>query len=269
MLYAVPIGILFFAVMLVILRLFFKPDMSKIAFFDINSILDKSAPMSKREKITVITFFGTVIMWILPAILSMLAPHFALSIVLGRFSVTFWAILAVTLLAAVQVDGKPILDLKTALTEGVNWNVIFLVASCVLMGAVVTNEAVGLNQFILTVIEPVTKALPPSLMMLFLAGLTGFLTNFTSNMTAMVLMLSVGLSLASGTGAIEPFAATLAIIIVSDFAFIVPSSSNLIGMLYGDEYSSGNVIFKYGSILAIIGIFIVALIGYPFSFLLI
>ncbi len=269
MLYAVPIGILVFAAMLVMLRLFFKPDMSKIANFDINSVLDKSAPMSRREKITVITFFGTVIMWILPAVLSILAPHFVLSIVLGRFGVTFWAILAVTLLAAVKADGRPVLDLKTALTEGVNWNVIFLVASCVLMGAVVTNEAVGLNQFILTIIEPVTKTLPPSLMILFLAGLTGFLTNFTSNMTAMVLMLSVGLSLASGTGAIEPFAATLAIIIVSDFAFIVPSSSNLIGMLYGDEYSSENIIFKYGSILAIIGVFIVALIGYPFSLLLV
>ncbi len=78
MLYAVPIGIPVFAAMLVMLRLFFKLDMSKIMNFDINSVLDKSAPMPRREKITVITFFGTVIMWILPAVLPMLAPHFAL-----------------------------------------------------------------------------------------------------------------------------------------------------------------------------------------------
>ncbi len=78
MLYAVPIGIPVFAAMLVMLRLLFKPDMSKIMNFDINSVLDKSAPMPRREKITVITFFGTVIMWILPAVLPTLAPHFAL-----------------------------------------------------------------------------------------------------------------------------------------------------------------------------------------------
>lgn len=269
MLYAVPIGILLFTIMLAVLRLFFKPDMSKITDFDISSVLDKLSPMTRREKITVITFFGTVIMWILPAVLSMFAPQFPLSVMLGKFGVTFWAILAVVFLAVVKADNRPVLDLKTALTEGVNWNVIFLVASCVLMGAVVTNEAVGLNQFILAIIDPITKALPPSLLVLFLVGLTGFLTNFTSNMTAMVLMLSVGLSLASVMGAVEPVAVTLAIIIVSDFAFIVPSSSNLIGMLYGDEYSNGNVIFKYGCILAIIGIFIVALIGYPFSLLLV
>lgn len=268
MLYAVPIGILVFATMLVMLRLFFKPDMSKITAFEIDSVLDQFAPMTKQEKITVITFFATVIMWILPAALSMFAPHSAVSNILGKFGVTFWAIQAVVFLAVVKADGKPVLDLKTALTEGVNWNVIFLVASCVLMGAVVTNEAVGLNQFILAVIEPATNVLPPSLTVLFLVGLTGFFTNFTSNMTAMVLMLSVGLSLASGMGTVEPVAVTLAIIVVSDFAFVVPSSSNLIGMLYGDEYSSGSVIFKYGSILAIIGVFSVALIGYPFSILL-
>lgn len=110
---------------------------------------------------------------------------------------------------------------------------------------------VKFSNLILAVIDPVTKVLPPSLMVLFLAGLTGFLTNFTSNMTAMVLMLSVGLSLASGIGAVEPVAVTLTIIIVSDFAFIVPSSSNL------------------RSIFAIIGVLVVALIGYPFSLLFI
>lgn len=264
MLYAVPIGILLFAIMIIILRLFFKPDMSKISNFNIDSVLNKYPFMTKREKITVITFFSTVVMWILPAVLSMVAPNFILSIVLNKFGITFWAILAVVLLAVVKVDGKSVLDLKTAFTDGVNWNVIFLVAACVLMGAVVTNEAVGLNQFILMVIEPITNKLPPLLLVLFLVALTAFLTNFTSNMTAMVLMLGVGLSLTS----IEPFSITLAIIVVSDFAFIVPSSSNLIGMLYGDEYSNGRTIFKYGSILAIIGVFIVALIGYPFSLLL-
>ena len=64
----------------------------------------------------------------------------------------------------------------------------------------------------------------------------------------------MALSLASSTGAIEPLPVTLAIIIVSNFAFIVSSSSNLIGMLYRDEYNNGTVIFKYRSVFAVIGV---------------
>lgn len=173
------------------------------------------------------------------------------------------------LLTVIKVDDAPVLDLRRALTEGVDWNVIFLVAACVLMGAVVTNEAVGLNQFILAVIGPITRILPPAPLLLFLVALTSILTNFTSNMTAMVLMLSVGLSLATERGGVTPILITLSIIVTSDFAFIIPSSSDLIGMLYGDEYSNGNAIFKYGCALAAVSVFIVVLFGYSFSSLLI
>ncbi len=267
--YAVPVGILVFAAMLVMLRLFVKADMSRIANFEVEKVLDKVEPMDRREKITVAVFFGTVVMWLLPAVLSLVAPDWTLSIILSRYTVTVWAIFAVVLLAVIKVDDAPVLDLKRAFTEGVDWNVIFLVAACVLMGAVVTNEAVGLNQFILAVIGPITRILPPALLLLFLVALTSILTNFTSNMTAMVLMLSVGLSLATEGGRVTPLLVTLSIIVTSDFAFIIPSSSNLIGMLYGDEYSNGKMIFKYGCALAVVSVFIVAVFGYSFSHLLI
>ena len=60
------------------------------------------------------------------------------------------------------------------------------------MGAAITNETAGLSQFILAVNNPITKVLPTAFLVLFLVDLAGFLTNFTSNMTAMVLMLIVG-----------------------------------------------------------------------------
>lgn len=268
-LYAVPVGILVFAAMLVILRLFFKADLSRISDFEVEKVLDKVGPMDRREQITVAVFFGTVIMWFLPAILSMAAPNWTLSAILNRYTVTFWAIIAVVLLAVIKVDGTHVLDLKRAFIEGVNWNVIFLAAACVLMGSVVTNEAVGLSQFVLSMIGPITQTLSPAILLLFLVALTSLLTNFTSNMTAMILMLSVGLSLVVDTGGLTPFVVTLSIIVTSDFAFVIPSSSNLIGMLYGNEYSSGNAIFKYGCVLAIVSVFIVVLFGYSFSSLLI
>lgn len=265
--YVIPIGILTFIAMLIILRLFFKPDMSKIESFDLTKVLAKSKPMDLREKITVGVFFATVLMWVLPEILAVIAPNFALGTMLGKHGITLWAMLAIALLAVLHVDGKPVLELKIAFKEGVDFNVLFLATACILMGSVVTDDKVGLGQLILNVVEPITGGLPIFLQMLFLIGLTVLLTNLTSNLTALMLMLGVGLTLAAETTGLSGVAITLGVTYVAGSAFMLPASSHLIGMLYGNEYSKGGLIFKYGSMLAVSSV-LIATLGYPLSSIL-
>lgn len=268
MLYAVPVGLLIYIGMLIVLRIFFKPDLSKFESFDINKVLDDIKPMELKEKITVYTFFTVVILWVLPGVLTILSPGSPIAAYLNKLGPTFPAIMAVVFLAVLEINNKPVLDLKETFTKGISWGVIFLVAAAILLGGAVTREGVGLNLFIVENIVPITETLPSYMVVLVIVGLTSIMTNFTSNVTTITLMTSVGLSVAMGTEGISPLGIALATTITGALAYMVPASFASIAVLYGEEYSDGNTIFKYGAATVVITTLIVSFIGYPLSLLL-
>ncbi len=224
--------------------------------------------MGLKEKITVVTFFTVVLLWVLPGILTIVSPGSPIAAFLNKLGATFPAIVAVVFLALIEVDNEPVLDLKVAFSKGMSWGVIFLVGAAVLLGGAVTKEGVGLNQFIVQNIVPITQSLPTFMTVIVIVGLTSLMTNFTSNVTTITLMTSVGLSIAMGSGGLSPFGIALATTITGALAYMVPASFASIAVLYGEEYSDGNTIFKYGAIVVLITTLVVSLIGYPLSLLL-
>lgn len=268
MMYAVPVGLLIYICMLIVLRIFFKPDLSKFESFDINKVLDEVKPMELREKITVFTFFTVVILWVLPGILTIVNPTSPIAAFLNKLGPTFPAIIAVVFLAVLEINHEPVLNLKETFSKGLSWGVIFLVAAAILLGGAVTKESVGLNQFIVQNIVPITEILPSFSVVLVIVALTSIMTNFTSNVTTITLMTSVGLSVALGAEGINPMGIALATTFTGALAYMVPASFASIAVLYGEEYSDGNTIFKYGAITVVITTIIVSLIGYPLSLLL-
>lgn len=268
MLYAVPVGLLIYIGMLIMLRIFFRPDLNKFESFDINKVLDEVKPMELKEKITVFAFFTVVLLWVLPGILTIVNPASSIAASLNKLGPTFPAIIAVVLLAVLEVDHEPVLNLKETFSKGISWGVIFLVAAAILLGGAVTKESVGLNQFIVQNIVPITEVLPSFMVVLVIVGLTSVMTNFTSNVTTITLMTSVGLSVALGTEGINPMGIALATTFIGALAYMVPASFASIAVLYGEEYSDGNTIFKYGAATVVITTIIVSFIGYPLSLLL-
>lgn len=268
MMYGVPTGLLIFAGLLIVLRVFFKPDMSKFENFDVKNVLDEVKPMEIKEKITVIAFFSVVLFWILPGILTIISPGTAFGGFLSKMGATFPAIIAVVLLAVLQVNNEPVLNLKKAFTEGMSWGVIFLVGAAILLGGAVTKETVGLTAFIVENIVPVTEVLPTYLAVLLIVGISSVMTNFSSNVTTVVLMTGVGISIALGSDNLNVFAIAMATTLTGALAYMVPASFASIAVLYGEEYSDGNTIFKYGAIAVVITTLVVSFIGYPLAVLL-
>lgn len=268
MMYAVPVGLLIYICMLIMLRIFFKPDLSKFESFDINKVLDEVKPMDLKEKITVFTFFSVVLLWVLPGILNMISSGSPVAALLNKFGPTFPAIMAVVFLAVLEVNNEPVLNLKETFSKGISWGVIFLVAAAILLGGAVTKESVGLNQFIVQKIVPITEVLPSFSVVLVIVVLTSVMTNFTSNVTTITLMTNVGLAVALGTEGISPLGIALATTFTGALAYMVPASFASIAVLYGEEYADGNTIFKYGAFTVVITTIIVSFIGYPLSLLL-
>jgi anion transporter len=265
--YGVPLAIILYILLCVLLWIFYKPDLSKFKTFDVNRVLDKLQPMGTKEKITVFVFFATVFLWVLPGIIAIFAPQAPILAFLNGFGITFWALIAVVVLSILQIDKKPIINLKEVWSQGFAWGVIFFIAIGVLLGSAVSNEKVGLNNFITENLVPITSTMPPILIVFILAFATTLMTNFASNVTTITVMTGVGVAIALSTG-INPMAVALTTTISGSLAYMVPSSFATIAMLHADEYSKGSTIIKYGFVCVIISSVVTTFIGYPLACLL-
>ena len=91
MAFGLPTALVLFVAMCIIFRLFTRPDMSKFADFKIENVIGKREKMDLREKITVAVFGITVLLWIVPSILTMISSA-AWITKLNSYGIVFWAI---------------------------------------------------------------------------------------------------------------------------------------------------------------------------------
>lgn len=262
MAFGVPTGLVLYVAMVVIIRLTCKPDMSNFKNFDIQKVLKQQGKMQLREIITVIVFFGTVILWMLPGIASMFTQAEWVQ-TLNGYGITFWAIISVILMSIISVDNEPIIDLKEVMNKHINWSILIFIAIGVYLGSALSNEATGVSAWITENITPLTASMPPAIVVLIITTAGVCLTNFASNVSTITVMTGVGVTLAlASNGAINPAGIALCTTMAGSCAYLLPSSFGCIAMLHGDEYSNSKKVYIYGLIMMLISSLAIAFVGY-------
>ena len=261
--FGVPTGVVLFILLCVIVRLTCHPDMSKFDNFNIENVLKKQGPMNLREIITVVIFFATVLLWIVPGILTMVSAA-AFVKWLGSFGITFWAILSVVLMSIISVNGKPIINVKDVVNNHINWGILIFISIGVYLGSAMSADNTGISQAIQAYVVPITQNIPAVMVVFVIALASVLMTNFASNVSTITVMTGVGVALAlSSNGAISPTGIAFVTTMCGCCAYLLPSSFATIAMLHGDEYSSRNKIYFYGITMMIVTTLIITFIGYP------
>lgn len=261
--FGIPAAIVMFILLCLVMRFIMHPDISKFESFDIQKAVGGLKPMDLKEKTTVVVFFGTVILWILPGVLGLiLTPPHPILTFLNKFSITFWALLAVVILAVLRINDEPVVNLRETLESGFPWGVIYFISIGVLLGSAVSNEKVGLTEFITTNLTPMVEGISPLIIVIIFALVTTIMTNFSSNVTTITVMTTIATTLALSTNTVHPIAIALTTTMCGSLAYVLPSSFAPIAMLHTDENSDSGTVIRYGSLMVIISSIIVALISY-------
>ena len=218
--------------------------------------------MDLKEKTTVTIFFFTVIMWMLPGVLSMFMPDAALVKVLNTYGITFWALVAVVLMSVISINGEPILHAAKVVNKNINWAILLFVSIGVYLGSAVSDPSTGVGEFVTTNVIPLTENISPIMIVLLFGFVTCFLTNAASNVTSITIMTGVAVTLALGGAALNPAAIALVTTFAGSCAYTFPSGFATVAMLHGDEYSGKPQIYKYGFAMVIITTIIVTFVGY-------
>jgi sodium-dependent dicarboxylate transporter 2/3/5 len=252
--------------LLVFFRFFTKPDMSKIKDADLNKLVSEHPePMSKSERLTIFIALSVFVCWLLTGLLNVVATDSQIALFFNKITIVMPAIAGVMLLAMIKVDGEPLMNFEFGIRNGITWNVVMLMAGLFLLGNCFAQRTTGFNDAISGFLVPfVNSSLPGFIIMFIMITVIIILTNFFNNIPVVMLLLSVGIPMASSIG-LNPLSVALIITIAGEMAFASPSAFGTIAFIYGDEWTEPKKIFKYGLVMMLLSIIVVSLIGIPLA----
>ncbi|MCI8870840.1 MAG: SLC13 family permease [Lawsonibacter sp.] len=240
-----------------------RPDVDRIRNLDSSVLTREVAPMTRQEGYTLAVFLVVVAMWLLPGIIKPVLPG-AASAISGLGTPTP-AIIGAVVLCILHVDGKPLMNFNEAMTKGVPWGAVFMVAATSILGSALTNEEAGITALVSGALAPVIGNMPPIVFVLFISLFTVIITNFASNTVTVTLMYSISLPLVYGgaIAGVNPAALTCVIGAGACVACATPPSTAHAAIAAGTGWLKTDTMLKYGLLWSVTAAVLFAVVGYP------
>ncbi|MCQ9210979.1 MULTISPECIES: SLC13 family permease [unclassified Streptococcus] len=265
--FAVPAGLALFLVLLLSIRLLFKIDSRDIQIKELGSLTDL-VPVDKREKWIVGLFLGMVAMWLVPELLAAAFPAFATFF--KQAGILFPPLLMTAVLALLNVEGKPLLNIAEAISKGVHWPSMLLVASTLSLGTVLSNDKIGVISLLNEQLSPFVVGLSPVLMVVFFVVWAGVQTNFTSNLVTVSVVTTMALAIYQSAG--TQFSVNIAVICcaigyMASLAFVTAPAMPYVAISIGSEWTNSRDTFLFGCWMLLWSIVSAIAIFYPLGVL--
>ena len=255
MLGAIIIGILYCIGFLVIMRVIFRVDVSKIKELDITQMEGlQNLHITPPQIISLILVF----IGVMYSVFLLIIPEGALHTWLSGISLWLWAAMILGVLCLIKWNGKTIVS-GEKLMHKINWGVVLAVAAFSVIGGMMSNPDLGVRGWIGSVLSPIFSEMPFPLFMLILVAICVLITNFFSN-------LATGLLVGS---AVAPFVVeysinigidgswvALALTISCMFAYLTMAAAGPAPLLLGKKCYADRplYIWSHGIVVAIMGI---------------
>lgn len=263
---AVPAGILTTLAMTGIFRCVLRPDVSCLKNLDISAIQKKIVPADRKEKITVAVFLSICALWILPELISGLLPQ--ASAWIKGFGTAMPPMLGAIVLCIATADGKPVMDLRKALSS-IPWLSIFMGASALALGGQLSNPDIGLTTAVSNALSPVLSGISPFLFAAIMICFTAVLTNVASNMVIVTLACTIAIPIATAMGGGVNTAALCATIgMASAYAFATPPAMTTVVLGTGSGWTTTGEMAKYGFLTLLVACILLSLLSYPVAALI-
>jgi len=203
-------------------------------------------PPSLEEKLVLAVFATTLTLWMLPGALVIVAgfdPGFEpiASTVSKCLPEAAPAVLAVLLLGLLRTGKGPLLTMQE-ISEGIDWNVVFMFGGGLAMGKAL--DASGFSRWIALVISRAGAL--DTFTLSAVAALLGFLITFpASNTAAAMITAPLVASMAKGAG-VNPVAPVLSAALACSISSALPSTTPPMAIVYGSRKVRAATMFKVG-----------------------
>ena len=169
-------------------------------------------------------------------------------------------------------DGERIMSFREVTTKGILWGSVLMTGAATWLGSCLTNEEVGISAWLTDSLEPLTAAMPITVMILFFMTWAIVETNFSSNIVTTTVVSAVALSvltvLPEGTVSVG---AVLAMVgFAASICNMTPAGQSTINTVaIGSGWTNAKSMFIWGGIFAVMAILVLTFVGYPLGALII
>lgn len=190
----------------------------------------------------------TVLPFLFLLVLLLLAPNFLpadffLTRFLKAIGNTGIVILLVTVMAAIKVEGKPLLNFKVMVDSGVTWGIVLLLAFVQPLSGAMARPESGITPFLMMVLDPIISGGSPLTFALFIGFAATLLTQVMNNGAVGVALMPIIYSYCQAAG-VSPELPLIMVVMGVHFAFLTPAASASAALLHGNEWSDGKAIWK-------------------------
>lgn len=243
-------------------------DLSRFGMLKTEHVLrDKQLSLTTEEKIAGAVLAGFTAIILLPLVL----PKGCLFLDIYRHMGDFGVLVAsICLVCAFRLNGRPLADFKKLAQEGLNWDLLALVAATMAIGKAMLAKETGIITTIVDVIMPMFSDMS-GLMFILISFITmALLTQVAHNLVLATTFIPILSNLALSLGMPEQvaiiIAAGLSQVLLA--ALVTPAASNRGALIYGYEWIGPKRAAHYGSLAVIAADLAVIVIGIPLAFVL-
>lgn len=249
MAFAIPFGLIIFASLLTLLFIAYRHDLdSKKLLENIDIEITK---IRHQEIITVAVFMFVVLLWIIPDILGY-----------KSINIAFPPMIGVLLLALIQVDEKPLLNLNESFTKGMNWPSLLMTAAALALGSALTNPDIGIITYITQHTSSYIENMPGILLILIFIVWASLQSNISSHMVTSQLVSSIAVPIFISVESLSASAIAALIGMLASLGCATPPSMPYVAVATSSGYVSPKDMMSVGFKLMGIIIILSLLIGY-------
>ena len=278
MAFGIPTGIILIVLMILVFKLFYRPD-------DIKDIDPAKAmalrgtvpPADRREKIILGTMGLVVLLWVGPSLFRGIAPDLYKTV--NSYTTAMPPLLGCIILFIITDKGERIMNFKEVTSKGILWGSILMTGAATWLGACLTNKDVGISEWLTATLQPLTATLQPLTANMSITGMILFFmtwavleTNFSSNIVTTTVVSAVALSVltAMPEGSVSVGAVLAMVGFSAAVCNMTPAGQSTINTVaIGSGWTTAKDMFIWGGIFAVMAVIVLTYIGYPLGAMII
>lgn len=255
-------GVLAIAACVLFAKFVFRPDVEKLKKFDIES-LNKTPlpPMSKQQRILSAGFVSLVLLMLIPSIVKTV-PFINY---LGT-ATTGMGFFILGILAAIRIDGKPVVNVGEVLSKNMSWSSYYIIAAAIFLGSVLTSQNTGVSEMLKVLLSPIFGGMSPIVFTIAILLIAGVLTNLCNSLVIGMIMQPIIVTYMLETGANPRPIVTVMILFVLMSAAITPAASPFAALLHSNkEWIETKYVYRYTLPLVLIEFLIGVIVIVPLT----
>jgi len=216
-------------------------DASKIIELDMD-VLGIQETISVHQKAVLYAMYAYIIGCLIISFGGLGSNRFAE--LLNLIGVYGWGIIIAVAMMTIKVGGKRLMTIKDAANKGLNWDVIFLVAVSTTIASALTTGNTGVGELMALILVPLLGELSTYTFMIVLATILILLVNFTNGVAIRMVSLTIcGALVAAGMKLNGPAVGAM-ILLISNLAILLPSSSLFGAFLHTADLVTPEAIYR-------------------------